>query len=84
MMPPPHLHPSCMRLLSATLSRFPSQQVVLSDTHLAGPEYPLFSETGQLDNTAITRTQQRFWRAVHAANAVRPPASLALFAGDVV
>ncbi|PSC72992.1 metallophosphoesterase [Micractinium conductrix] len=58
--------------------------VVLSDTHLAGPEYPLFSETGQLDNTAITRTQQRFWRAVHAANAVRPPASLALFAGDVV
>lgn len=45
---------------------------LLSDTHVAGPEYSLGSENGQLDNVAITRTQQRLYRAVAALNAVRP------------
>lgn len=58
--------------------------VLLADTHLAGPEYPLNGETGQLDNAAITRTQQRFYRAVRAINAIAPPPQLAVFGGDVV
>lgn len=57
---------------------------LLSDTHVAGPEYPLHTETGPLDNAAITKTQQRLWRAVRAVNAMQPPADLVLFGGDVV
>ena len=47
--------------------------VVLADTHVAGPELALFGETGVLDNTAITRTQQRLYRAIRAINAIQPP-----------
>lgn len=47
-------------------------QALLSDTHLAGPEYPLFGENGALDNASVTRTQQRLWRAVRAVNAMDP------------
>ncbi|KAL4448928.1 hypothetical protein ABPG77_007645 [Micractinium sp. CCAP 211/92] len=57
---------------------------LLSDTHVAGPEYPLHTETGPLDNAAITKTQQRLWRAVRAVNAMQPSAGLVLFVGDVV
>lgn len=57
---------------------------LLSDTHIAGPEYPLNTETGPLDNAAVTRTQQRLWRAVRAVNAISPAVDLVLFGGDVV
>ena len=33
----------------------------------------LFGETGVLDNTAITRTQQRLYCAIRAINAIQPP-----------
>ncbi|KAL4422745.1 hypothetical protein ABPG75_008942 [Micractinium tetrahymenae] len=61
-----------------------ASSALLSDTHVAGPEYPLNTETGPLDNAAVTRTQQRLWRAVHAVNAMDPPPDLVLFGGDVV
>ena len=57
---------------------------VLSDTHVAGPQYGLNGENGQLDNASILKTQQRLWRVVQALNAVRPAPQLALFGGDIV
>lgn len=57
---------------------------ILSDTHIAGPEYPLNGENGALDNASITKTQQRLFRVVAALNAVSPAPQLALFGGDIV
>lgn len=34
-------------------------QVILADTHIAGPEYRLSGENGLLDNESITKTQVR-------------------------
>lgn len=45
---------------------------IMSDTHLAGPEYPLNGENGPVDNLSITRTQQRMYRVVRAINDIRP------------
>ena len=45
---------------------------VLSDTHVAGPEYALNGENGPLDNASITRTQQRLFRTAAALNAISP------------
>lgn len=55
---------------------------ILSDTHMSGPEYPLNTENGPLDNGSITRTQMRMWRVVRALNAVTPPPELVMFGGD--
>lgn len=57
---------------------------VMSDIHVAGPEYPLNGENGELDNHSITRTQQRLWRAVRAVNAMQPRPQVVLFGGDIV
>lgn len=80
--------PACMppAVASPTPRRPPgrSLQALLSDTHLAGPEYPLNTENGPLDNASITKTQQRLWRAVRAINAMLPAPALVLFGGDVV
>lgn len=57
---------------------------IMSDTHMTGPEYPLNTENGPIDNESISKTQQRLWRAVQALNAITPRPRLALFGGDVV
>jgi hypothetical protein len=44
----------------------------MSDTHMAGPEYPLNTENGPVDNLSITKTQQRMYRVIRAINAVSP------------
>ncbi|GAB4824110.1 hypothetical protein N2152v2_011156 [Parachlorella kessleri] len=57
---------------------------VLADVHLAGPQYELGSESNEVDNLSVTRTQQRLWRAVKAIHAIKPRPDLALFLGDIV
>ncbi|KAI3430463.1 hypothetical protein D9Q98_005058 [Chlorella vulgaris] len=57
---------------------------ILSDTHVAGPEYALNGENGPLDNASITKTQQRLHGVVAALKAVSPAPQLTVFGGDVV
>lgn len=74
---------------SAAARRVPSKSLVarvvlLSDTHLAGPQYKLGGESNELDNLSVTKTQQRLWDAVQQIHAISPQPDLGLFLGDVV
>ncbi|KAL4440238.1 hypothetical protein ABPG75_003239 [Micractinium tetrahymenae] len=57
---------------------------ILSDTHLTGPEYPLNTENGAIDNASISKTSESMYRAIQNLNAVTPRPELVLFGGDVV
>jgi 3',5'-cyclic AMP phosphodiesterase CpdA len=56
--------------------------VIFGDTHITGPEYPLNTESTELDNDSVVRSQMRLYAAVKKINALDP--SLVLILGDVV
>mmetsp|Transcript_6256 Transcript_6256/g.12288 ORF Transcript_6256/g.12288 Transcript_6256/m.12288 type:complete len:494 (-) Transcript_6256:63-1544(-) len=60
---------------------------VISDPHLAGPEYHLNTETNELDNESVVRSQMRMYLTAQqlvAALGVDPSPKLAVLLGDVV
>ncbi len=44
----------------------------------------LGTESNEVDNLSVTRTQQRLGRGVKAIHAIKPRPDLALFVGDIV
>jgi len=60
---------------------------LISDTHIAGPEYHVNTESNDLDNDSIVRSQMRMYLAARQMQAfmdVRPPPKLLAMVGDVV
>lgn len=58
--------------------------VVISDTHITGPQYVCCSENGMLDNDSIVKTQDRLNAVVDHINAIQPPPDMVVIAGDVM
>lgn len=56
--------------------------VIFGDTHITGPEYPLNTESTELDNDSVVRSQMRLYAAAKKINTLDP--SLVLILGDVV
>lgn len=61
----------------------PLRVVVLSDTHVIGPEYVCCQENGELDNTSIMKANDRLASAVAQINAIDPRPDLAFVLGDI-
>lgn len=61
----------------------PLKLVLLSDSHVIGPQYTCCSENGDLDNESIVRTVERLAKARDQINAIRPRPDLAVVLGDV-
>ncbi len=60
---------------------------LISDTHIAGPEYHVNTESNTLDNDSIVRSQMRMYvaaRQIQASQGVDPPPKLLAMIGDVV
>jgi hypothetical protein len=60
---------------------------LISDTHIAGPEYHVNTESNTLDNDSIVRSQMRMYvaaRQIQALQGVDPPPKLLAMIGDVV
>jgi 3',5'-cyclic AMP phosphodiesterase CpdA len=58
--------------------------VVISDTHITGPQYICCTESTPLDNASIQKTQDRLNAVVDHINAIKPAPDLVLIAGDVM
>lgn len=61
----------------------PLRVVLLSDTHVIGPDYTCCSENGDLDNSSIMKSNDRLQAAVEKINAIEPAPDLAFILGDV-
>lgn len=60
---------------------------LISDTHIAGPEYSVNTESNTLDNDSIVRSQMRMYvsaRQIQASKRLDPPPKLLAMVGDVV
>lgn len=58
--------------------------VVISDTHITGPQYVCCTESNDRDNASIQRTEERLSRVVDEINAIRPAPDMVLVLGDVM
>lgn len=68
--------------LSTLSKRHKKRVFIFGDTHITGPEYPLNTESTELDNDSVVRSQMRLYAAIKKINALDP--SLVLILGDVV
>lgn len=68
--------------LSMVSKRHHRRVVIFGDTHIAGPEYSLNTESTDLDNDSVVRSQMRLYAAAKNINALDP--DLVLILGDVV
>jgi predicted MPP superfamily phosphohydrolase len=58
--------------------------VVISDTHITGPQYVCCTESNERDNASIQRTEERLNRVVDQINAIRPAPDMVFVLGDVM
>jgi predicted MPP superfamily phosphohydrolase len=58
--------------------------VVMSDTHITGPQYVCCTESNDRDNASIVRTEERLNRVVDEINAIRPAPDMVFVLGDVM
>lgn len=58
--------------------------VLISDTHVTGPQYVCCTENGDMDNSSIQHTEERLNRVVDSINAIDPPPDLVVITGDVM
>jgi 3',5'-cyclic AMP phosphodiesterase CpdA len=58
--------------------------VVISDTHITGPQYVCCTENGDIDNASIQKTQERLEAVVDHINAIDPPPDMVVITGDVM
>ena len=74
-------------LLASRRSTDVERVALISDTHIAGPEYHVNTESNNLDNDSIVRSQMRMFvaaRQIQASKSVHPTPKLLAMIGDVV
>lgn len=58
--------------------------VVISDTHIIGPDYECCSESDGIDNDSIVKTEARLRQVVAQINALEPAPEMVFILGDVM
>jgi 3',5'-cyclic AMP phosphodiesterase CpdA len=58
--------------------------VIITDTHIAGPQYVCCSESPGIDNASIVRTEERLREVVRRINDIEPPPELVFLLGDAM
>ncbi|MEZ4286825.1 MAG: metallophosphoesterase [Polyangiales bacterium] len=62
----------------------PTRVVLITDTHVIGPQYTEPHETPGVDNVSIFKTPERLARVIESINALRPAPKMVFVLGDVV